>query len=69
MMTRTEGELGQVDEALPGGVWRHERQRLHHEVRLEPSGVQRLLHQLHGVEADERVEVTVDAHDVSACRW
>lgn len=62
----TEGELGQVDEALAAAVRSVVRQRLDHEVSLQPGLLHALHHQLHRLQTRLRVEVAVDAHDVSS---
>ena len=60
----TEGEFGEVDEALFAGVWRHVPERLDGEVALDVGGVKGVLHLLHPLQTDERVEVTVDSHNI-----
>ena len=67
MCLHTEGELGQVDEALVAAVRSVVRQRLDHEVSLQPGLLHALHHQLHGLQTRRRVEVAVNAHDVSSC--
>ena len=57
----SEGELGQVDEALLAGVRGVEGERLDEEVWAQTRGVQPSLHLPHTLQRHERVEVAVDA--------
>ena len=57
----SEGELGQVDEALLAGVRGVEGEGLDEEVGAQTRGVQPSLHLPHTLQRHERVEVAVDA--------
>ena len=65
------GELGQVDDPLPARVGGEVAERLAHEkgpprVGRVPGRLERLLHQAHGAQRDERVKVAADADQVGA---
>ena len=57
----SEGELGQVDEALLARVRGVEGEGLDEEVRVEARGVQPSLHPPYALQRHEGVEVAVDA--------
>ena len=60
----TEGEFWEVDETLFAGVRRHVPEGLDGEVALNIGGIECLLHLPHPVQTHERVEVTVDSHNI-----
>lgn len=61
----TEGELGQVDEALAAAVGCVIRQRLRHIMRFQTGFLHGRLHHGHGLHTGHGVEVTVHTHDIS----
>ena len=62
----SEGELGKIDEALLAGVGRVVGQRLRNVVRLKTGFFDAVDDELHGVQSDEGIVVTVDADDIGA---
>lgn len=64
----TKGEFREIDKALLATVRCVVGQGLAHQVGLEPSSCQALLHELHRLQAGCGVEMAVHPHDGGTCK-